>query len=384
MIGFDKNTIMSLIYLKQEGGYWDFKREWHTNKADLLHDIICMANNLESRDGYIIIGVDEENDYVVCGVNNDTNRRKTQNIVDFLRDKNFAGGIRPIVRVESINVMGVEIDVLVVCFSRHTPYYLVKNFEGVNANNIYTRVQDTNTPTNRSADIYHIEILWKRRFGLDASVMERFFILLDQYDQWECDFGNHKPAFHKIFPEFRIEADNENTRDGWEPQGVYYMNPTMGFTDITLFYYGTPIYEWGIMDVAGGSVFIPYPKRQGHNIPKDDSYFFYDYYDLSKIEGKLLNMMTSGSLRYDFEHFNTNINLFLIFNNEEERKSFNDFATKHYNEVNIDLLKTNPRVSLALSQVKEQRQNEVQVLSVAIASELYSLWLKQINDNLGE
>ena len=55
--------IDELISLGQEGGYWDFKKQWYENKTALLHDIICMANNLENRDAYIIIGVDEENDY---------------------------------------------------------------------------------------------------------------------------------------------------------------------------------------------------------------------------------------------------------------------------------------------------------------------------------
>ena len=37
--------IQNLISLKTEGDYWDFKEMWHDNKASLLHDIICMANN---------------------------------------------------------------------------------------------------------------------------------------------------------------------------------------------------------------------------------------------------------------------------------------------------------------------------------------------------
>lgn len=56
-----EDKIFELINLKQEGEYWDFKRQWHENKTDLLHDIICMANNLSDNDGYIIIGIDEEN-----------------------------------------------------------------------------------------------------------------------------------------------------------------------------------------------------------------------------------------------------------------------------------------------------------------------------------
>ena len=97
-------NIIQLINLHQEGEYWDFKKEWYTNKADLLHDFLCLANNLSSHDGLIIIGVDEENDYSICDIRNDSNRRKTQDIVSFLREKKFAGGIRPTVFVLPISL----------------------------------------------------------------------------------------------------------------------------------------------------------------------------------------------------------------------------------------------------------------------------------------
>lgn len=69
--------VKDLILLKQEGFYWDFKREWYSQdkKADLLHDIICMANNLVNRDSYIIIGVYEENDYSFSFVKSVLNRK---------------------------------------------------------------------------------------------------------------------------------------------------------------------------------------------------------------------------------------------------------------------------------------------------------------------
>ena len=81
--------IVQLISLKQEGGYWDFKKQWHMSKSSLLHDIICMSNNLCNRNAYIIIGVDEENDFALTDVKNDQYRRNTQSLVTFLRDKKF-------------------------------------------------------------------------------------------------------------------------------------------------------------------------------------------------------------------------------------------------------------------------------------------------------
>lgn len=102
----DLEEILELINLRQEGSYWDFKKEWYKSdkKQDLLHDIICMANNIENHDAYIIIGVDEANGYNIVSTEEDECRKNTQKIVDFLKDKKFAGGIRPTVYVNSYNV----------------------------------------------------------------------------------------------------------------------------------------------------------------------------------------------------------------------------------------------------------------------------------------
>lgn len=108
--------IYELISYKQEGAYWDFKKEWYAEGklADLLHDIICMANNMENRDAYIIIGIDEENDYKVNDLTNANDRKSTQMVVDFLREKKFAGGIRPQVMIESLQMEEGIIDIILV------------------------------------------------------------------------------------------------------------------------------------------------------------------------------------------------------------------------------------------------------------------------------
>ena len=98
-----KEEVLQLIDYQQEGTYWDFKREWYLNTSDLFHDILCMANNPSNHDGFIIIGVDEK-DYSIYDVTNDDNRKKTQDIVNILRDKEFAGGIRPIAFVQPLSL----------------------------------------------------------------------------------------------------------------------------------------------------------------------------------------------------------------------------------------------------------------------------------------
>lgn len=79
-MAFDKNEVLQLISLKQEGSYWDFKGECYPKgkekRADLVHDILAMANNLENRDAYIIIGIDEENNFAPFDLLKGKNRKK--------------------------------------------------------------------------------------------------------------------------------------------------------------------------------------------------------------------------------------------------------------------------------------------------------------------
>ena len=89
-----QKLVESLIDRASEGSYWDFKQSWHSDNADLLKDIICMANSPANRDCYIIIGV-EDKTYNVLGVN-DENRKNQQNVINLLQQKpSWAGGYVP-------------------------------------------------------------------------------------------------------------------------------------------------------------------------------------------------------------------------------------------------------------------------------------------------
>ena len=174
-----KIEITNLIDSYREGAYWDFKQQWYKKNSDMLHDIICMANNLENRDAYIIIGVTD--DFQLCGVENDSHRKNTQNLTDFLKGKKFAGDFRPEVEVRPINLNNVVVDVICVKNNDHVPYYLMENNKTeLRPYHIYTRVQDSNTPKDKSADLIHVEMLWKKRFHLLDQPIKKFEYLLSE------------------------------------------------------------------------------------------------------------------------------------------------------------------------------------------------------------
>ena len=89
--------IISLIRSRKEGYYYDFKREFHKKDEDLLFDIICLSNNLENRDAYLIIGVTD--DFEVIGIDEAC---KSNNILDLMNNKKFAGDFKPEIEIKNI------------------------------------------------------------------------------------------------------------------------------------------------------------------------------------------------------------------------------------------------------------------------------------------
>lgn len=82
------------------------------------------------------------------------------------------------------------LDIIVVKNTRNTPYYLSEQFEGVRAHHIYTRVMDTNTPKDKSADPDRVEKLWRKRFALDATAIDKAQYLLQTPDDWTTNDGD--------------------------------------------------------------------------------------------------------------------------------------------------------------------------------------------------
>ena len=123
--------IEELLNRGYEGGYWDYKSDYPNTAEEKLHDIICMANNLENRDAYLIYGVN--NDGSICGIEKTQKTRYTSaDIIKFLRSKPFAGGYIPQVEVHTFKMEEHEIDVLVILKGVHTPYYLQEEFGKTN------------------------------------------------------------------------------------------------------------------------------------------------------------------------------------------------------------------------------------------------------------
>ena len=213
-----RTAILSLINRKSEGAYWDFKREHHKCKSDLIHDILCLANAQHTGDRFLIFGVDDEN-FSLHPINEDTGRRTQADLAGLFRDnaRKFFESRFPEFYLEEIKIDGTLLDVLVIKDMPYKPYYLVEKYgkdRKVHAHHIYTRVCDTNTPGNDAAQPHEIGRMWRERFGLDMPPLERAKEYLSEPDAWSPlveSSGVNANFYHTAFPEFTLRvADAEN------------------------------------------------------------------------------------------------------------------------------------------------------------------------------
>ena len=318
--------------LHNEGENWDFKKEWHHEKQDLLHDIICMANNLSGHDGYIIIGVDEKTDYGYCDVTQNEFRHNTQQVVDFLSSKVFAGDSRPSAYVETVQIEGYTIDVIIVRSDNNVPYYLRERYHGVCANHIYIRVGDTNTPIDKSADITQIEKLWRRRFGLDQSAIERFRIYLQTPSDW-VELFDENGYYYKYSPEFRIVYDSDKRRTRREYYMLTQCDDDPSWYSGCLYYHQTPMEEILFNALDGGRLFVTTPDWKNIKLA-DRSSVFYRSYVIGSISWQLNKILFSKTQETMFS-WNQFIDSILVFISEDERVIFEKYVVKNYDHTRL-------------------------------------------------
>ncbi|MBA6316953.1 ATP-binding protein [Cellulophaga baltica] len=351
-----ETEILRLLESKREGDYWDFKQEPHENKASLLHDILCLANCSHRGNRFLIYGVtDPDEGTEIIGLSKGHKNRKSQvQFIDFLRSKPFAGDCRPEIELHTLLINGLEIDILVIFDKPLKPYYLSQDYRDngkiVKANFIYTRTNDTNTPIDKSADIGVIEKMWRQRFGLDISPLERMKMLLLQPQDWFKDIGNKPYAYHLDFPEFRIEFSE--VHEFWEVFSSFFTNEKSYLGTATFKYHSTTLFELEYMYCDEMRIEFAVPKTAIVRLKNYNNWFY--YYNLEALNGIFLQFMTNN-----LSHIYSRNNAFpfVIFDNETERDTFIDYVTK--NENLLDEIKPDLWGEMAKDNMKKEKKGSV-------------------------
>lgn len=206
--------VLTHIRRRTEGSYWDFKIQHHENNANLIHDVMCLANADHTGPRYLIFGVDNQS-FELHSIDTTQGRKTQADIVSLFRDNadKFFQSRTPAVYLAELQYDGKSLDVLVIEDEPHKPYYLIKDYRSketcVRAHHIYTRVGDTNTPQPTAAHPHEIVRMWRERFGLDKPPLDRAKLYLGDPDAWmpmsEDEFmGN--TYYHCGFPEFTVKV----------------------------------------------------------------------------------------------------------------------------------------------------------------------------------
>ena len=255
-----------------------------------------------------------------------------------LKDKSFSGGIRPIVFIESISIADANIDVIVIKNSNNTPYFLTESYRDVCKYNIYTRVMDTNTPKNKSADINHIEYLWKKRFHLLDTPVERIHYFLKDSTGWEMsplEFDNMK--YYRKYPEYRIVSEKDDSRNGYEFYLFSQTDSQPHWYVTTLYYHQTPLETFLELAMDGGRWSAIAPQRSSLSEVGDFSFTekpYYAYYIKDSLRYDL-HILLDGHNESPYA-YSKYMSWILIFESESERLNFEKYVLnnmRRYKEI---------------------------------------------------
>jgi hypothetical protein len=242
-----------------ESEWLDFKLKYHDNTATFLHDVLCLANAYSEGDRYLVFGISDDRKLV--GVATDDKRRTNASVQDLLRNANL--NRIPTCRLDAHEVDGVTIDVLTIKNRPDKPFFVKKDYEnrGERVRNgvVYTRLGDTNIPKGESAPEDHVELMWRERFGLGLTPLERANRLLDEPEHWK-KIGGDAYLYHEQFPEFTIvdgDAMNEDFAEEWTKQ---YPEKRAWSFDVQLRYLTTKLDRFTFVGCDGGRYRIPLPK----------------------------------------------------------------------------------------------------------------------------
>ena len=242
--------------------------------------------------------------------------------------------MRPTVCVETIEIDDKLIDVIKVCNSLNTPFYLKERFLQLNPNNIYSRIQDTNTPVNRSADINIVELLWKKRFGLLLTPIEHFNYLLLDKSHWKISPVQSKVVYyHELEPQYVIEYEltDPQFRTGYE---YFFLNQCDNkpiWTVVRLIYFNTCLMELSGNILDGGRHFTNTPLLDGISIKQSIKWdVFYRYWIINTLEYNVHLFFLEENNSEAMSSERSLMENVLIFEDENEHQLFNYYVETHW------------------------------------------------------
>lgn len=194
---------------------------------------------------------------------------------------------------------------------------------------------DSNTPKNKTAEISHIEYLWKKRFHLLTAPLEQVFYYLQNKDNWldVVDDSSMTRQYYKYFPEYIIEYCSCDNRDGYEYYLFSQTDSRPHWYNIYVKYHQTTLFSTIGIGLDGNRYFT--------NVPCTD-YLFDDWRHEGNVSFKYYVKGTKEMILHDFffdydshdavyarQRFEECI---LIFSSDVEKMNFKEYAVIRWAE----------------------------------------------------
>ena len=356
-----EDIVREFFYQETEGEYWDFKekpyfyegqseKDKNKKKGDLLHDVICMANNMSNHDAYIIMGI-SDHPVKITGVKQFTKKWTQESYQDFLQKLSWAGDCVPSVELRSINNGNLE--VLVVRKSNKVPFYLTQRYNKVKENQIYVRKGAKNTAIDSQASIDDIEKLFKFRLGIIPFPKERVITYIDDTENWVKMKSSYESIswFYDPFQEFTIDLidDPQNDELRTPVYALIHPNARSSWQILRLKYHQTILLEFTshyIDEYRGFSVQPKYNFLKFSNgfedIELNSTYYYYLH---DSIEIKLIYLLKE-LLEQDGEACRRHLNLIPIFYSNDERKIIEKYIEENRTDILVEIKKESENICL--------------------------------------
>lgn len=368
-----EDIVREFFYQETEGEYWDFKEkpyfyegqskeEKNKKKNDLLHDIICMANNLSNRDAYIIMGI-QDKPVKITGVKQFSNKWTQENYQDFLQNLTWAGDMMPTVEFRTIN--NGNLDVLIIKKSNRVPFYVTKKYSKVRENRIYVRKGSKNTAIDSQAEIGDIEKLFEFRFGLTPFPKERVINYITDHDHWIEMKGNYETRswYYEKFPEYTMELIDDPQNDELKAP-VYALiqsNARTTWQILRLKYHQTILLEFSshyIDEYRGISV---QPKYNFLKLfDRMDSIKFpsmYYYYLYNSVEIELMCLLKE-LMQQDGEAWRRHLSLIPVFYDDEERNVIEEYIEGNKSDILMEIKKESENICLGYNYDGDEKRSK--------------------------
>jgi len=272
----------------------DFKAKHHENAADLVHDVLCLANSRKAGNRYLVFGV-SDSPRAVVGVPPD-HRRSLADVAHLLREQ--AVNRMPGMKMLQVMHADKEVDVLCIEDRPDKPYIIERDHKNgktlVRCGVVYTRSADSNTPKDRSATDLEIEFMFRQRLGLESSPSERFPIYLRDTRNWESSEDDQGQSFfYEPFPEFTIREIQNTLPDYEEPWHLVYPDSKATKCEYALKYHTTKIRSVWIVWCDGARFALPMPHvhvvRSAGPQPECPRCFFFVSTDTKNLVANIVN-----------------------------------------------------------------------------------------------